>query len=359
MKKATQRVVSIDILRGITVMGMILVNNPGNWGQVYPPLLHATWNGWTMTDLIFPFFLFIVGVSISLAYGNKKYEKIPSKKIIIRGLTIFGLGLLLNFLVMKNLETIRFSGVLQRIGLVFIVSAILFLKCQPRQLFFLTISILIGYWLWVAYLPLPSGPMPSLEKSADNWAVYLDRLIFGYHHLWNNGYEPEGLLSSIGSLSTVFTGILLGKQLKKKHFSFKWVITGTLLVTLGYLWNIIFPFNKFLWTGSFVLLTSGIALIAISIIQVIINHRFFKWLHFFKPMGMNALIMYFGSSLLAIALDKIPIANTTLKGWFYQKQLIPILQDPKVCSLAFAVIFTLLFQTIAYYFYRKRWFIKI
>ncbi len=198
---SSNRVVSVDILRGITIIAMILVNNPGTWGAVYPPLLHAPWHGLTPTDLIFPFFLFIVGISISYAYKNKPNSYPIYKKIIIRSLKLIGLGLFLSWFLpyppfLRSFEVLRFPGVLQRIGVVFFISSILFLNLNTKQLSGVVILILVAYWLFLGFVPLPDGTLPTFDRAPNNWANYLDVAILG-NHTWKADYDPEGLLSTM------------------------------------------------------------------------------------------------------------------------------------------------------------------
>lgn len=354
-----KRIISVDIFRGMTVLAMILVNNPGSWGAVYPPLLHAEWHGLTPTDFIFPFFLFIVGVGISIAYEGKTLTKKNFKKLSIRSLKIILLGLSINFLVAKSWATLRFLGVLQRIGLVFFISTLLYLKLKPKQLIYLTVFLLIGYWLWLVYLPLPNGHTPNLEKTTDNWTIYIDQFIIGKNHLWTGLYDPEGLASTISSIASVLMGILFGRELKKGIHFLKWFFIGAGFVGIGYLWAMAFPFNKALWSSSFVLVTSGVAIMINGFIERVAEKRCFRWLSCFKPMGMNALIMYFGASLLSIAFDILTIKNNSVHHWLYQELLVPNIQNAKVSSLCYAFIFVFIFQMMAYYFYKKKWFIKV
>ena len=190
-----QRIESVDILRGFTIVAMILVNTPGTWSYGYAPLRHAEWNGLTPTDLIFPFFLFIVGISIYFAYKNKPNTKTTYKKIVIRSLKIIGLGLFLSLFLpylpfVKDFEILRFHGVLQRIGVVFLVSAILFLNYKWKTLLGICIFILICYWLFLGFVPLPDGTLPTFERAPNNWANYIDFNVLG-EHMWKDDYMTQ------------------------------------------------------------------------------------------------------------------------------------------------------------------------
>tara|TARA_B110000483_G_scaffold74771_1_gene93033 strand:+ start:931 stop:1518 length:588 start_codon:yes stop_codon:yes gene_type:complete len=184
-----KRIESVDVLRGFVIAAMILVNTPGTWSAVYPPLLHATWHGLTPTDLIFPFFLFIVGISIYFAYKRSENSKITYKKIAIRSLKLFGLGLFLNLFLpytpfFNDFETLRFFRVLQRIGIVFFISAILYLNFNWKYLFGITLLILASYWLFLGFVPLPNGTLPSFDRAPNNWSNYIDLTILG-KHMWH------------------------------------------------------------------------------------------------------------------------------------------------------------------------------
>ena len=243
-----KRIESVDVLRGFVIAAMILVNTPGNWNTIYPPLLHAKWHGLTPTDLIFPFFLFIVGISIYFAYKNSKNSIITYKKIAIRSLKLFGLGFFLNlflpyFPFFNEFETLRFPGVLQRIGVVFFVSSVLYLNFKWKTIFTIGITVLIGYWVLLGFIPLPDGTLPTFDKAPNNWANYIDLNILG-KHMWQADYDPEGLLSTIPSIVTCISGVLIAKHLD--HFkSIKYLfIIAFILLASGAVFNIWFPINK-------------------------------------------------------------------------------------------------------------------
>ena len=218
--KTSQRIESVDLLRGLTIAAMILVNNPGTWSSGYAPLLHAEWHGLTPTDLIFPFFLFIVGISIHLSYKAKLATAIVYKKILKRTLKLFALGFFLSWFLphipfFNDLETVRILGVLQRIALVFCVSAILYLNVNWKTLLGIAVSILIGYFVLLGVVPLPDGSVPTFNRAPNNWAMYVDLNILG-EHMWKDDYDPEGLLSSIPAIVSCISGILIGRMLLNK-----------------------------------------------------------------------------------------------------------------------------------------------
>ena len=299
------RVESVDILRGLTIVAMILVNNPGSWGSVYAPLLHAEWHGLTPTDLIFPFFLFIVGISISYAYKNKANVGSTYKKITIRSLKLIGLGLFLGWFLpywpfFKDFETLRFPGVLQRIGVVFFISTVLFLNFNWKQLLGIGLAILIGYWLFLGLVPLPNGSTPTFDRAPNNWANFIDLNVLG-NHMWKDDYDPEGLLSTLPAIATCISGILIGIVLASNELrkTKNLLIIGSILLLLGYLWSYWFPLNKAIWSSSFVLVTSGWATIILALVYYVTDVKKIKIGSIFKYVGMNAITIFFLSGFIA------------------------------------------------------------
>src|SRR6185295_1155486 len=216
---ATGRLVSLDVFRGITIAGMVLVNNPGSWEHIYWPLEHAQWHGWTPTDFVFPFFLFIVGVAITLAFGSRVESGRTSDlylKIVKRTLIIFGIGLFLNALPYFNLSELRIPGVLQRIAVCYFFASILFVTTKVRTQVAITIALLLGYWLLVKVVPAPGFAACDLTKEG-SLPSFIDRVVFG-KHVWALGkvYDPEGLLSTIPAIATTLIGLLTGSWLRSK-----------------------------------------------------------------------------------------------------------------------------------------------
>ena len=231
---------SVDLFRGLTIVAMILVNNPGSWSHVYAPLLHAEWHGLTPTDLIFPFFLFIVGISIHLSYRNKTASKSTYKKILIRSLKLFGLGFFLAWFLpytpfFRDLSVVRIPGVLQRIGLVFLVSSVLYLNCNWKTLLGIALSILLGYWLLLGFVLLPDGSLPTFDRAPNNWAMYIDLNILG-EHMWKDDYDPEGLMSSLPAIATCLSGILIGRIIISNSMNkiLRLLIISGVLLVIGY-----------------------------------------------------------------------------------------------------------------------------
>lgn len=360
------RIESVDILRGLTIVAMIMVNNPGTWSHVYPPLLHAEWHGLTPTDLIFPFFLYIVGISISFAYANKENNKSTYKKILIRSLKLIGLGLFLGWFLpyfpfFKDFETLRFPGVLQRIGIVFLISAVLFLHFKWKSLLAILVTILVSYWLFLGYVPFMDGSLPTFDRAPNNWANYLDLNILG-KHMWKVDYDPEGLISTFPAIATCISGILIGKVLalaNEKKLSILLLI-ATALLLVGYIWSIWFPLNKAIWSSSFVLVTSGWATVILAIVYYLTDVRSIKFGNIFKYVGMNAITIFFLSGFIAKSfyLTKIGEDNN-IHSWLYHTFFTWPVLDERFSSLLYALVTISFYLLLGYYLYRKKIFIKV
>ncbi len=315
------RIVAIDVFRGFTIVLMTIVNNPGSWNSVYGPLLHAEWHGWTPTDLVFPFFLFIVGVVIPIAIA-KQVEKGLSKgalsrRIVKRAGILFLIGLFLaafpffhfdpSFGLRESLTRIRIFGVLQRIALGYLFAALLYVYLSKRSLIVLTIIILIAYYLAMTFIPVPGHGAGLLDLKEWNLAAFIDRMIVGEDHLWTGAgrrWDPEGLLSTIPAVATALIGVLAGYRFTEgkdlKDICLEFFSWGFVLLSLGYLWGWAFPINKALWTSSYVLFTGGIALLGLAFcIWIVDIMKFKKGVGFFSDFGINAITVYAGTSLLA------------------------------------------------------------
>lgn len=360
-----QRIESVDILRGLTIAAMILVNTPGTWSYGYVPLLHSEWHGLTPTDLIFPFFLFIVGISIYFAYKNKPNTKTTYKKIVIRSLKIIGLGLFLNLFLpylpfVKDFEILRFPGVLQRIGVVFLVSAILFLNYKWKTLLGICIFILIGYWLFLGFVPLPDGTLPTFERAPNNWANYIDFNVLG-EHMWKADYDPEGLLSTLPAIVSCISGILIGRILDglQNNIKLLFVVAFILLIS-GYIVNIWFPINKAIWSSSFVLVTSGWGTLILAIIYYLSDVRKIKFGAIFKYVGMNAITIYFLSSFISktFYLTKISVTDN-IHSYLYNTLFTYSFLSDKMSSLLYAMVVVGFYLILGYIMYRKRIYIKV
>lgn len=358
------RILSIDIFRGATILLMVLVNTPGTWSNVYAPFLHAQWHGYTPTDLVFPFFLFIVGTSIVFSYRNKEVNSETYKKIIIRTLKLIGLGLFLGAFIIKfpffkAWENIRFPGVLQRIGVVFFFASILFINVKWKTLIGITITLLIGYWLLMTLVPV-EGVASTLERAPNNFANWLDVKVFGSHN-YKPDYDPEGLLSTIPSIASsllgIFTGlILVSKQDKKATILMG--IGGSLLI-IGHLWDLVFPINKALWTSSFVLVTAGWANLILALIYYITDVQQIKFGSIFRYAGANAIIIYFLSSFIAKVMGQIQVGDTSLHGWLFQKIYVHEAISLEMSSLLYGLTVLAFYAFLGYFLYQRKIFIKV
>lgn len=363
-----KRLQSVDTLRGLTIIAMILVNNPGSWSSVYPPLLHAKWHGLTPTDLIFPFFLFIVGISIALAYKNQTPSKATYKKIVIRSLKLIGLGLFINvftpnFPFIEELETLRIPGVLQRIGIVFFVSSVLFLNLTVKNIVSVITLLLISYFLFTGFIHLPNGAYPSFENNLNNWSNYIDYTILG-KHMWRNTFDPEGLLSTLPSIITCLLGIIAGKILtyknssyKKEHLLFFYAVS---LISLGYIWSIWYPINKTIWTGSFVLVTAGWASLALSIIYYINDIKNITLSKNLTYVSKNAITIYFLSMVIAKAFYLTKINNNeTIHSWLFDTFFNNYIQITELASLLYALSVVSFYLLLSYILFKKNIFFKV
>ncbi|MGB7392957.1 MAG: heparan-alpha-glucosaminide N-acetyltransferase [Pricia sp.] len=359
------RILSVDIFRGMTIVLMILVNTPGTWVGVYAPLRHAAWHGYTPTDLVFPFFLFIVGTSIVFAYKNKSVNAGTYKKITIRSLKLIGLGLFLgaftlSFPFIKDFSDIRFPGVLQRIGVVFFFASILFINFNYKILIGISTALLIGYWILIGFVPV-EGMESTFDRAPNNLANYLDVQVFGTHN-YKEDYDPEGLLSTIpaivSSLLGIFTGLILtSKQSKKATILFG--IGGSLLI-VGYIWDIFFPINKALWTSSFVLVTAGWANLFLALIYYLTDVRGIVFGSIFRYAGANAIVLYFLSSFIAKIMGMIKVdADMSLHGWLFDTVYVHDFLSLQMSSLLYALTVVAFYCGLAYVLYQRKIFIKV
>jgi predicted acyltransferase len=297
------RLLSLDVFRGTTMATMILVNNPGDWEHIYPPLEHSVWNGCTPTDLIFPFFLFIVGVSIVYSMETKAAIAANHSKMILtalrRMLILIAISLITQSLFHPGFAHLRFPGVLQRIGVVYFICTLLYVKTTQRTRDWLFVIALIGYYVILNFIPVPDTGVASLEP-ATNMGAWIDRVVFSTNHLWSESHtwDPEGLLGTLPAMATGLFGIRVGSWLKRKDredsVKVSWLFTyGALAVVTGLIWDLFFPINKALWTSSFVLYTGGWATIGLAFSYWLIDvqgHK--KWAMFFVPFGVNAITAY-------------------------------------------------------------------
>ena len=372
MLEKKDRLISLDVFRGITIAGMILVNNPGSWSSIYPPLRHADWNGCTPTDLVFPFFLFIVGVAITLSLSKRKTRGDNKTKLMLnilrRSVILFFLGLLLTAFPYFDIVNIRIPGVLQRIAIVYFISSFLFLNFNTNVLVYFTAAILIIYWLLMTVIPVPGVGAANLEKTT-NLAAWIDNLLLN-GHLWRvtKVWDPEGILSTLPAIGSALIGILTGVWLQSKNDSTTktvWLfVYGTLLMFFGYVWDGWFPLNKGLWTSSYVLYTGGIALLFLALIYWFIDVKNIKWwIKPFQVYGMNAITVFFLSGIVGRILYILKVSNSfgeelSLKTYLYTNIFLSWL-SPINASLLWAISYVLIWLGLMWILYAKKIFIKI
>jgi predicted acyltransferase len=369
----SKRLLSLDVFRGITVAAMILVNNPGDWAHIYSPLEHAEWNGCSPTDLIFPFFLFIVGVSIVFALDSGKLDlnNHPKliKSIIIRSLKLFALGLILSLFPYFDFSVVRIPGVLQRIAIVYLVASLIFIKLKPKSIVQLFGVILITYWALLTLIPVPGVGNANLGKDT-NLGAWIDRTLLTEAHLWKSAktWDPEGLFSTIPAIATGLFGVLMGIILKAKQRTQEnkvvWLFFfGFFGFLLGLIVDLFFPINKSLWTSSYVLYTGGLASMGLAFCYWLIDVRQVTW--FTKPFviyGINAITVFFASGIIARSMNIIKTTlngqEISLKGYLYQQFFTPYL-SPLNASLAGAITFVLIWLLVLWLMFRKNIIIKV
>ena len=381
------RMVSLDVFRGATIAAMILVNDPGSWSHIYPPLEHAEWNGWTPTDLIFPFFLFIVGVSLTLSFASRIARGLTRRTLAVhvvrRSALIFGIGLFLNGFPDFDFTSIRIMGVLQRIAICYLVAGLLYLatfqtessaekparvRANLRVTAGVAIALLIGYWALMSFVPVPGYGAGRLGKD-DNLGAYVDRTLMG-GHLWGESvtWDPEGFLSTLPAIASLLLGILAGEWLRsdrrERRKTLGLAAAGLVLLIVGRLLYPYFPINKNLWTSTFVLFTGGFAMLALAACYWIVDVRSWRaWTPPFLVFGMNAILAYALAALVSEVSTDFEFSGshghqTTLHGWIYERFFVPH-ASPVNASLAFAVFFVLVIFLLLWPFYRGKLFLRI
>ncbi|UCH14718.1 MAG: DUF1624 domain-containing protein [Bacteroidales bacterium] len=360
-----KRLISLDAFRGFTIAAMILVNFPGSWAHVYPPLLHAKWNGLTPTDLIFPFFIFIVGVSIALAYTKLIHKGVPKRrmhgKILFRSLKIFVVGLLLNYIHHFKLSEMRYAGVLQRIAIVFLVCSLLFLHSRWIWQLITGAGLLIFYWLAMTLIPTPGHQSAVLEPGI-NLAAWIDsQLLPG--KLWQETWDPEGLLSTIPAIGTCIMGMLTGKVILSQISQDRkviWLFTlGFTACIVGYIWSWDFPLNKNLWTSSYVMFTGGLAMITLAAGMYLVDTlKYDKFARIGIVFGANAITVYVLADIFAFIFYHLPFADAGLNEHFVNLADHSFFSH-KFLSLVYALLFIGVNFVPAYLLYKKKIFIKL
>ncbi|MBE59931.1 MAG: hypothetical protein OSB64_02760 [Candidatus Marinimicrobia bacterium] len=374
MTEKQDRLISLDAFRGATIALMILVNTPGTWGHVYAPLRHAQWHGCTLTDLVFPFFLFIIGVSMRFSFEKYEFCKWGPlfKKVVWRTITIFTIGLLLNAFPFVRQDWdwshFRIMGVLQRIALAYIMASFIVVRADIIGIVKISLGLLFGYWILLMGYGWYSGLDPYALKS--NLILIVDAYIFGENHLYGGTgipFDPEGLLSTIPSIVTVLIGFLVGTMIKTaedhKDNTQRMAVLGALLIIFGWGWGFVFPINKQLWTSSYVLYTSGIATVVLAGLIWLVDVKGLKtWTKPFVIFGANAIFLYAASSIWAKILLKIrfELDGKMISGYGYLYQTVfqPFAGDLNG-SFLFALFHVFMFWLILAWMYRKKIFIKI
>lgn len=393
-----ERLLALDVFRGATIAGMLLVNDPGTWSAIYPPLEHASWNGWTPTDLIFPFFLFIVGITTHLSLGARKASGDEHddlvKKVIRRGVMIFLIGLALNafpffwwgkiagnpdpsFLdrFVYRYQNLRYLGVLQRIGIVYLIAGLISLRATRRQIIITAVAILLGYWILIMAVPVPgTGTIGAFveDQPAKTLAAWSDRLILGTNHTWasTKEWDPEGPMSTIPAIATALLGILAGQWITRKDKSLVERVAGlfgagSLAMVAAEFWSWQFPINKNLWTSSYVLFCAGFACVGIAtcLWLIDVNHVRGAWSTFFAVYGTNPLIAFAGSGLVArliYTLIKVPYQGESipLQEWTYKVGFEPFF-PAKFASLLWALCFVAFWYGVLWVLYKRKIFVKV
>jgi len=352
-----RRFTSVDVLRGLTVAAMLLVNDPGDWGHVYAPLEHSEWNGCTPTDLVFPFFLFIVGVSISLGIAPR-LEGAASRMqlqhaVLLRAARIVGLGLLLHLLAWWLLDKDHFRpwGVLQRIGLCFAIAGLVAIHLRARTQWLCLSALLLGYW---ALLACSGGYAPWINLASRIDTTMLGPLVYQFDAATGRGHDPEGLLSTLPAIATTLLGLRAGDWLRHGRVK-RLCLAAIVALLLGVAWAQTMPLNKNLWTSSYVLWTGGWAMLALAVCHVLVDIR--RWPALGRSFGVNAIAAYAGSSLMVYIFSALgwwePIYRVGFSGWMTPRF------GPYPPSLAFALAFVGSWWIVVWWMDRRGWRISI
>ena len=380
--QTNKRLLALDILRGITIAGMILVNNPGSWGHIYAPLRHAAWNGLTPTDLVFPFFMFIMGIStyISLRKYNFEFSKSALWKIVKRTVLIFVIGMAIGWFsrfcyywasptegigfgaqlweAFWNFDRMRIMGVMQRLALCYGVTAILALTLKHRYLPWIILVLLVGY-----FVILMGGN--GFAYNETNIVSVVDRAILTPVHMYkDNGIDPEGLLSTIPSIAHVLIGLMCGEMIMKTKDNNQRTNDlfriGVILTFAGLLLNYGLPINKSVWSPTYVLTTCGLGASLLGLLIWIIDIKGRKtWCRFFESFGINPLFLYVLGGVLGILFGAISIGGVSIKGWIHTHFLLAMVGDAFLASCLYAIVFVIINWCIGYILYKKKIYIKI
>lgn len=359
------RLISVDVFRGISVAAMILVNDPGDRFHIYWPLAHAEWNGWTPTDLIFPFFLFILGISIVLSFSSRCASGATKSELLAHSLKrsaiIFALGLFLSAYPVCDLHSTRIFGVLQRIALVYLATSVIMLYTSRKTRYIICLAILLGYWGLMALVPVPGYGAGVLTMDG-SLAGYIDRKLLYNHLAMPYTFDPEGLLSTLPAIATCLFGVFAGEWMQEMDGERirKLLTSALILVIVGYIWNIWFPINKHLWTSSYVLLSAGAAMASLALCYWAIDVRGWrKWAQPFVWYGVNPLALYFFAVVLSRTMNQYPIHGTSLKELVFRAFYLHLSANPYLASMLYGLTYVLLFCVIAWALFRKNVFIRV
>ena len=369
---SSERLLSLDVFRGATIASMMLVNNAGNWNAVYPPLRHSAWHGWTFTDTIFPFFLWIAGVSMTLSFA-KRLERNDSRARLLthtlqRAATIFLLGMFLNLFPLFQFSTVRIPGVLQRIAVCYLIAGFIFLYTSLRGQIVWTASLLLVYCALMKLAPVPGFGSGILEKEG-NFAQYVDQLVLS-GHMWASSktWDPEGIVSTLPAIATMLFGILTGHLLRSRlttESKTAWLmVMGTCLMGAGLVWAWWLPINKPLWTSSYSLLMAGMAANVFGCCYWVIDIKGYRrWSRPLAIYGMNAITVYVLAGLLSKLSSFIKVASTdgteiTAGKWVYENMFAP-LASPVNASLFYALTYVAILYGVSWFMYRMKWFVRV
>ena len=393
-----ERLISLDVFRGLTVASMLLVNDPGSWDAIYPPLEHSPWHGWTPTDLVFPFFLFITGITCHMSLAARQAAGADGaallRQVMRRAAIIFLLGLFLNWfpfyttdpdtagtgvlaLVADKLLHLRLPGVLQRIALCYLIGGILTLRGSVRSQAALLVVLLLGYWGLSVLVPVPGSGLTGLAAIAtppDTLAAWVDRGLLDWgswgSHLWGQSkvWDPEGPLSTLPAIGTLILGLFAGRWIGREQPLARRIAglagAGAVILAAGLLWSLWFPINKNLWTSSYVLFTGGMAALFLAGFMWLVDlRRSIWWISPFLAFGINPILAYFGSEMSEIILyEMITVTHDgkviAIQEWFYDVALASWLPD-RLASLAFAVLFVAGWYAILRVFQKRGIILKV
>jgi predicted acyltransferase len=372
--QSDSRLLSLDAFRGITIAGMILVNNPGSWQYVYPPLRHAEWHGWTPTDFIFPFFLFIVGVAMTFSFAKRIEVGDSGRRVLLhvmrRALILFALGMLLNLYWRSDFATVRIPGVLQRIALCYLFASVVVLSLRLRWQVVLAAVLLVGYWMALALVRVPGYGAGCLDPQG-NLCWYIDSMLLA-GHTWSGapvaGFDPEGILSTIPAVVTTLLGVFTGYWLRSERAPSE-KVTGMFVAAngcliLGVVLGIWLPINKNLWTSSYVVFMAGMALHFLALCYWLVDIRQYrKWAHVFIVYGSNAIVAFvtlslFGKTLALWRVHQAGGGAASLKSIVYHRVLAPWAGD-NFGSLLFPVAMLIIWYGLLLVLYKKKIFVKI